>query len=193
MPARQPATGAARTAGIREALEPAAPRGDNSSVKEVMSAPAVSPGARTPPPAELAPLLPRLRRALRSAVRRRLAAPALATAQVELLVAVDSRPGVRVRDAATLLQLAPNTVSTLVGSLSRAGLLERRSDPADGRSARLHVTADGAARIRRWREARETTLAEAVATLDATDLAALAGAMPALDRLAAALERLASD
>jgi DNA-binding MarR family transcriptional regulator len=143
--------------------------------------------------AELADVLPRLRRALRSAVRRRVAAPALPAAQVELLLAVDAQPDIRVGDVAASLLLAPNTVSTLVGGLARAGLLERRPDPADGRGARLRVSAAGTARIRRWRHAREAALLEAVALLDAADAEGLAAAVPALGRLADGLEVLGGD
>jgi len=49
----------------------------------------------------------------------------LPPAQSELLRLVAAQPGLSVADAAHELRLAPNTVSTLVGRLTAAGLLGR--------------------------------------------------------------------
>src|SRR5262249_57745505 len=63
----------------------------------------------------------------------------LSPSQVELLRTVVDHPGIGVRDAAEYLNLAPNTVSTLVGSLTDAGLLERTPHQPDPPAPRLHV------------------------------------------------------
>ena len=63
---------------------------------------------------ELLEVLNGLRRTTRRVVRRRIHEHALASAEVEVLVAVVERPGRGVRDIAHVLGLAANTVSTHV-------------------------------------------------------------------------------
>ena len=93
-----------------------------------------------------------VRRVSRRAVRARLDQQALAGAQVEVLVTVVESPGIGVAETARVLGVAPNTVSTLVGQLVRAGLLERTEDALDRRAAVLLPTAPGRTRVRRWRQ-----------------------------------------
>ncbi len=95
-----------------------------------------------------------LRRVARRAARSAWPAQPLPSAQSELLRLAASRPGISVTEAAADLRLAPNTVSTLVGRLAAAGLLERARALSDGRSIRLTVTASGAQRIAEWRDLR---------------------------------------
>ena len=59
-----------------------------------------------------------------------------------------------VADAAHELRLAPNTVSTLVGKLTAAGLLDRGRSASDGRSVRLAVTDKARHRMASWRDLR---------------------------------------
>jgi DNA-binding MarR family transcriptional regulator len=70
-----------------------------------------------------------------------------------------------------------------------AGLLERRRDRRDRRAARLHLTRAAVQRIAAWRDRRQALVAQAMGTLAAADREAIAGALPALRRLADALER----
>ena len=91
-------------------------------------------------------------------------------------------------DAARELRLAPNTVSTLVGRLTAAGLLERTRASSDGRSVRLTVTAKADQRIAGWRDLRAELAGRALDRMTATDRKALADAVPALLRFAAQLE-----
>jgi DNA-binding MarR family transcriptional regulator len=68
---------------------------------------------------------------------------------------INQGPGtLGVADAAHELRLAPNTVSTLVGRLTAAGLLERARAVPDGRSVRLSVTDQARRRIAGWRDLR---------------------------------------
>ena len=113
----------------------------------------------------------------------------LTGSQVEVLRLVETQPGVGVRDAAAALHLAPNTVSTLVGGLVAAGLLDRRPDPDDRRATQLHLTPAATTRLRRWRDERDRVLAHALGHLDAEDRGRLEASLPALERLLAALER----
>src|SRR3954454_842913 len=62
---------------------------------------------------------------------------------LKTLASGDARPG----DLAARLQIAPSVVSRAVVPLERAGLVERRTDPVDGRAARLGLTAAGRRRL----------------------------------------------
>jgi DNA-binding MarR family transcriptional regulator len=141
--------------------------------------------------AELAAAWGGVRRRLRRGARAAVGGEALTGSQVELLRLVQTQPGVGVRDAAAALHLAPNTVSTLVGGLVAAGLLERRPHPVDRRAARLALTDAATARLQRLRDERNRLLAAALAELDDPDVAALRSAVPALEALLVALERQA--
>ena len=133
-----------------------------------------------------------LRRVTRRVVRESFPEPALPPSEAELLAAVSRAKGTSVNEAAQALQLAPNTVSTLVGRLARAGLLERRPDPADRRAARLHLTVAGHARVRQFRRHREDVLERALGTLAVDERRALAAALPAIRRLSGSLEEIAA-
>ena len=91
-------------------------------------------------------------------------------------------------DAARELRLAPNTVSTLVGRLTAAGLLDRTRAPSDGRSVRLTVTAAGPSASPSGATCGPSWPAGPGPADPAADRQALADAVPALLRLAAQLE-----
>jgi DNA-binding MarR family transcriptional regulator len=133
------------------------------------------------------------RRVAQRVVRQTFTDHLLPPSEAELLALVGRSKGVGVSEAAHALQLAPNTVSTLVSRLVDAGLLERRPDPADGRVARLQLTSAGSARVRRWRTHRAATLARALDTLDDDERAALASALRPLRRLSESLDTIAPE
>jgi DNA-binding MarR family transcriptional regulator len=124
-----------------------------------------------------------LRRVLRRRVRATLDGPALAGAQVELLRLVETEPGIGVSAAARSLQLAGNSVSTLVNQLTEAGYLTRETDPADRRSARLFLTDAATKRLTTWRANRAAIVADALNRLDAEQREAIRNALPALANL----------
>ncbi|SEM25041.1 MarR family winged helix-turn-helix transcriptional regulator [Streptacidiphilus jiangxiensis] len=144
------------------------------------------------PSAELAELLPAIQRLVRRRLRTGLAQPRLRGAQIELLRLVAARPGLRVSEAAQELFLADNSVSTLVNQLTKAGLLRRETDPTDGRAARLHAQPEALARLADWDARRGALFADQLGRLDAADHEALAGALPALRRLAEGLREEAA-
>jgi DNA-binding MarR family transcriptional regulator len=129
-----------------------------------------------------------VRRTARRATRQTWSAEPLPAAQSELLRLVMAQPGISVAEAAGELRLAPNTVSTLVGRLEAHGLLTRHRGLSDGRSVFLTATATAQKRIAGYRDLRAELTAAAMARLDPADVDALAGAVPAMLRLA---ERLA--
>jgi DNA-binding MarR family transcriptional regulator len=89
-----------------------------------------------------------------------------------------------VAGAAAELGVAPNTVSTLVGTLSAAGMVRRDPDPGDRRAARLNLTDTARRRLDRWRDEHVAVVAAAIRALDGADRRAVAAALPALNRLA---------
>jgi DNA-binding MarR family transcriptional regulator len=102
----------------------------------------------------------------------------------ELLRLLDRRPGMRVHDAALELGVASNSVSTLVKQLNRNQLLERTTDPADGRAACLRLTPLAAEWVAQVGNAREEAIDRALASLATEDREVLEAAIPAMKRLA---------
>jgi DNA-binding MarR family transcriptional regulator len=125
-----------------------------------------------------------VRRTTRRAVRQAWQQEPLPLAQSELLRLTARMPGITVADAAQELHLAPNTVSTLVGQLTSAGLLRRSRSAADGRAALLTVTPRASKRLEEWQDLRADLAGQALASLSPDDRGALAAAVPALLRLA---------
>ena len=146
---------------------------------------------------ELARALPSavgpMSRLLRRAVAVGYGMPRLPDAQVDLLRLVEHRPGISVAEAAEALQVAPNTVSTLVRDLEHASLLDRRQRRRDRRVAELHLTASARERLEAWGRHRQTVLEDIVARLSEDERAALAAAVPAMERLQALLVERAAE
>jgi len=137
---------------------------------------------------ELLGAISAIRRIARRAARLAWQDEPLPPAQSELLRLAANRPGLSVADAAHELRLAPNTVSTLVGRLTAAGLLDRARAVPDGRSVRLSVTEAARRRIAGWRDLRAELGARALDQLSASDRDTLAAALPALLLFAAQIE-----
>ncbi|HEY3710401.1 MAG TPA: MarR family transcriptional regulator [Amycolatopsis sp.] len=124
-----------------------------------------------------------VRRVVRRRVRAELSVPHLPGSQVELLRVVDEQPGIGVAVAARKLNLAGNSVSTLVNLLVEAGLLRREVDPADRRAARLEITEAARERMAGWRRARTGLVSAALTRLSEEDTTAIDAALPALEKL----------
>ena len=156
-----------------------------SSVNDVIDA---RPAGTVGLAAELLGAISAVRRTARRAARSAWREEPLPPAQSELLRLAAARPGISVAEAAHELRLAPNTVSTLVGRLTAAGLLGRARAESDGRSVRLSVTGKATRRIAEWRDLRAELSARALDRLTPDDRRALERAVPALLRFAARLE-----
>ena len=130
--------------------------------------------------------------AIRRAVRRRVGRPVelsvLTGAQLELVRLLRREPGVSIADAAARLRVAPNTVSTLVGQLSDAGVLERRTDEVDRRVVRLTLNPGIRRRVDAVRDRRLDALGEAMSRLSPDERRLLDEATPVLLRLADELQ-----
>jgi DNA-binding MarR family transcriptional regulator len=139
----------------------------------------------------LAAGIARLRRALRRGARVADPGNTLAVAQLELLAALAEHPGARPGQLARLLNMRPNTVTTIVNALSARGMLCRAAAAGDRRAVELTVTEAGQQAVLGWQATNAAVLNLALSTLPAGQRRALAAAAPALDALARAVDRLA--
>ncbi len=139
----------------------------------------------------LAEGIARLRRALRRGAR--VASPdnSLAVAQLELLSAVAEHPGARPGQLARLLHMRPNTVTTIVNALTAQGMISRAAHQGDRRAVELTITDAGQRAVHEWQATNSAVLHLALSTLPAAQRCTLAAAVPALDALAKAIDRLA--
>jgi DNA-binding MarR family transcriptional regulator len=138
--------------------------------------------------AELGRVLARIGRGLRYRTRAAREALEVSQSEADLLRLLDRRPGIRVQDAALDLGVASNSVSTLVKQLSRTGLVQRASDPLDGRAAHLWLTPLAIEWVTRVGNAREAAIGRALESLDEADRVAIEAAVPAMARLAKAIK-----
>jgi DNA-binding MarR family transcriptional regulator len=75
-------------------------------------------------------------------------------------------------------------MTQLVARLQDAGLVDRVSDPGDGRVVHVRITAEGQAMLATRRAVRAERVAVLLARLNPDEQAALAAALPAMDALA---------
>lgn len=139
----------------------------------------------------LAEGIARLRRALRRGARVADPGNTLAVAQLELLAALAEHPGARPGQLARRLNMRPNTVTTIVSALTSQGLVARVAAAGDRRAVELTVTEPGQQAVHAWQATNAAVLHLALSTLPARQQRALAAAVPALDALARAIDRLA--
>ena len=90
----------------------------------------------------------------------------------------------RITALAAFEAIAQPTMTTLVGRLERDGLVTRESDPADARAVLVTLTPEGLTRLKRIRKARAAAIEARLRELDPDERAALAAALPALEKLA---------
>jgi DNA-binding MarR family transcriptional regulator len=87
--------------------------------------------------------------------------------------------------------MRPNTVTTIVNALTAQGMIERVAAAGDRRAVELTVTETGRDAVLGWQATNSAILHLALSTLPTGQRRALAAAVPALDALAAAIDRLA--
>jgi DNA-binding MarR family transcriptional regulator len=93
----------------------------------------------------------------------------------------------RLTDLAAGEGVSQPSMTALVGRLADAGLVQRHTDPGDGRAVLIALTPAGAALLDRRREDRAARLAGPLAELADDDVRAISTALPALGRLAGVL------
>jgi DNA-binding MarR family transcriptional regulator len=131
--------------------------------------------------------------AIRRSGRRRAGRPEelslLTGSQLELVRLLRRRPGISVNQVAEELNLAPNTVSTLVRQLVDAGFVVRRSQSTDRRVARLDLAEDLGRKMGGFRDRRMAVLVEAMHELPVADQRRLRSTVGVLLKLQRAMER----
>ena len=114
-----------------------------------------------------------------------------AVAQLELLSVVAEHPGARPGQLARLLHMRPNTVTTIVNAITARGMISRAAADDDGRAVELTVTDAGQQAVHAWQATNAAVLHLALSTLPEPQQRALTAAVPAIDALARAIDRLA--
>jgi DNA-binding MarR family transcriptional regulator len=115
--------------------------------------------------------------------RRSSPSSSLSSTSLSTLDALDVRGPQRLSDLATRERISQPGMTGLVTRLATAGLVERTSDPDDGRVARVRVTDAGRRALTEFRDTRSAELRRRLEHLDPQDQRALELAVPALERL----------
>lgn len=124
-----------------------------------------------------------LRRAVLRASRSAADLPDIPEAQIEVMRSLAMTGESAPSDLADTLGLARSTVSNLLSQMEKAELIERHLVAGDGRRTRVGLTPLAETRLRAFDESAAHILAAALRDLSAGDVAAIAAALPALDRL----------
>lgn len=114
----------------------------------------------------------------------------LAPRHLALLAYLQYEGPLTVSELADRLEVAPTTVSLMVGDLSRRGILTRQEDDADRRRRIVAIARGFAAPIAQWLSGSATAWTEVLAALTPADRAMVVSTMRAFE---AALDRYASD
>jgi DNA-binding MarR family transcriptional regulator len=128
----------------------------------------------------------RLRTALARTARwldRNSAADGLSRTQLSVLGSTARRGPLGLGELAEIEGINPTMLSRVVSKLDDAGYLQRLTDPADRRAARVQVTEAGRRLHLRHRAERTEMLSERLAGLPAEQRTALLAAVPALEAL----------
>ena len=135
--------------------------------------------------------------AIRRSGRRHAARPEelsrLTGSQLELVRLLRRRPGSSVGEVAEELNLAPNTVSTLVRQLVDAGFVVRRCRESDRRVARLDLAEDLDRKMGAFLDRRMGVLVEAMHALPVHDQRRLRSTVGVLLKLQWEIERGGAD
>lgn len=142
------------------------------------AAPDGAPGGEPIDAARLRMAIARLSRRLR---RHQLAG--LTATQVSALSTIDRSGPLRLSDLAAVEGVAPSTLTRLVAALEERRYVQRAAVAGDARASEVAITVPGREVLDRIRRESTTALAGSLALLDPAELAALAAALPALERL----------
>jgi DNA-binding MarR family transcriptional regulator len=135
-------------------------------------------------------LMPRLvGRAKRLPIPSALRGLDLAPRHLALLAYLQYEGPLTVSELADRLEVAPTTVSLMVGDLSRRGILMRQEDDADRRRRIVAIAPDYAVPIKQWLSGSASAWTEVLAVLTSAERATIVATMRAYE---AALEKHAS-
>ena len=133
--------------------------------------------------ARLAAVISPLRRALLAATRAEARLPELSDSQIDVIRALPRGTSRGPAEIASRLRLSRPTVSNLLGAMESEGLVERTPAASDGRRIVVRASARALDLFDRFDAANSALVAEATTRLGEDERAALAAAVPALERL----------
>jgi DNA-binding MarR family transcriptional regulator len=107
----------------------------------------------------------------------------LTLTQLSTLVRVEESQPVRPGQLATLEGISPSTLTRLIASLEELDLIERATDPTDGRVSHLQLTEHGRGALDQIRSRRTALLQQRLSRLSVDDRSRLVAALPALEQL----------
>lgn len=133
--------------------------------------------------ARLAAVVSPLRRTLLTVTRARADLPDIPDAQVEILRALPRGTASSPGELAKSLGLSKSSVSNLLATMERAGLVSRRPSPEDGRGVQVRASEDALRHFESFDATSTAVILEAVAHLSPADQGVLAAAVPVLETL----------
>jgi DNA-binding MarR family transcriptional regulator len=107
----------------------------------------------------------------------------LTPSQLSVLVTVEQHGPLRLGDLATREVITPPTVTRLVASLQDRALVNRVTDPEDGRAALIEISKTGSALLDEIRRERTAFIAQRLGRLAPEDRAHIASAVAMLEQL----------
>jgi DNA-binding MarR family transcriptional regulator len=107
----------------------------------------------------------------------------LTLTQLSTLFRVEESQPVRPGQLATLEGISPSTLTRLIASLEELDLIERATDPTDGRVSHLQLTEHGRGALDQIRSRRTALLQKRLSRLSVDDRSRLVAALPALEQL----------
>jgi DNA-binding MarR family transcriptional regulator len=105
--------------------------------------------SREPSSDELAEQFVAVSHTVRQLANTRMSAAGLSLARTRALKVLVSGDPMRMNELSSALGVVPRTVTTLVDSLEREGLVERATDPQDRRATLLQITDAGRSQLQR--------------------------------------------
>ena len=99
------------------------------------------------------------------------------------LVTIELRGPITLGKLAESERVTPPSVTRMVATLERLGLVRREADPGDRRVARVSLTPDGQRTVLRTRTRKTAYLARRLHKLDESERALVRAALPVLERL----------
>jgi DNA-binding MarR family transcriptional regulator len=125
---------------------------------------------------------------VRKVLDERMIANGLSLARAKVLRVLAANGSLRQTSLAEELGFAQRTVTQAVEALARAGLVERTSDPIDGRAKLVTLTDEGAAALAASTDAGDKALQRIFGTLDREQLASLDDLLEAVEIAASRAE-----
>ena len=123
---------------------------------------------------------------VRKVLNEQMTTSGLSLARTKVLQVLERNTSIRQTSLAQELGFAQRSVTQAIEGLERDGLVERTSDPTDGRAKLVTITADGAAALAASTDAGNRALQQIFGSLDRQQLAQLDTLLTTIDTAAAA-------